>query len=50
MNTQNLNVKDSLEVLLNIKTYEKLIENIRNVQKEYKRDKRFSYRVEKLKN
>lgn len=38
MNTQNLNVKDSLEVLLNIKTYEKLIDNIRNAQREYKKE------------
>lgn len=51
MNTQNLNVKDSLEVLLNIKTYEKLIENIRNVQKEYKKetkDSPTSGEIEKL--
>jgi len=38
MNTQNLNIKDSLEVLLNIKTYEKLISNIKTVQREYKKE------------
>lgn len=38
MNTQNLNIKDSLEVLLNIKTYEKLISNIKAVQNSYKKD------------
>ncbi|NKQ38027.1 MAG: hypothetical protein HF967_00860 [Methanosarcinales archaeon] len=38
MNTQNLNIKDSLEVLLNIKTYEKLITIIKTVQREYKKE------------
>lgn len=38
MNTQNLNIKYSLEVLLNIKTYEKLISNIKTVQREYKKE------------
>lgn len=38
MNTQNLNVKESLEVLLNIKTYEKLISNIKSVQRDYKKE------------
>ncbi len=38
MNTQNLNIKESLEVLLNIKTYEKLITNIKSIQREYKKE------------
>ncbi len=38
MNTQDLNVKESLEVLLNIKTYEKLISSIRTVKNEYKKE------------
>jgi DNA sulfur modification protein DndD len=38
MNTQNLNVKESLEVLLNIKTYEKLITNIKSIQRNYKKE------------
>ena len=38
MNTQSLNIKDSLEVLLNIKTYEKLVNTIKDVQREYKKE------------
>ncbi len=38
MNTQSINVKESLEVLLNIKTYEKLISNIKAVQKDYRKE------------
>jgi DNA sulfur modification protein DndD len=38
MNTQSVNVKESLEVLLNIKTYEKLMKYISSVQKEYKKE------------
>jgi DNA sulfur modification protein DndD len=38
MNTQNLNIKESLEVLLNIKTYEKLITNIKTIQRDYKKE------------
>jgi len=38
MNTQSINVKESLEVLLNIKTYEKLMKYITSVQKEYKKE------------
>jgi len=38
MNTQSVNVKESLEILLNIKTYEKLMKYIASVQKEYKKE------------
>lgn len=38
MNTQSINVKESLEILLNIKTYEKLMKYISSVQKEYKKE------------
>jgi len=38
MNTQSLNVKDSLEVLLNIQTYEKLIKTINSVKNEFKKE------------
>lgn len=38
INTQNLNVKESLEVLLNIKTYEKLVSSIKTAQRDYKKE------------
>lgn len=38
MNTQSVNVKESLEILLNIKTYEKLMKYITSVQKDYKKE------------
>jgi len=38
INTQKLNIKDSLEVLLNIKTYDKLLKYFKDIQKEYKTD------------
>ena len=51
MNTQNLNIKDSLEVLLNIKTYEKLLKNIKSIQGNYKTETKntpSSLKIEKL--
>jgi DNA sulfur modification protein DndD len=48
MNTQNLNVKESLEVLLNIKTYEKLITNIKSIQKNYKKETENTPSIEEI--
>ena len=52
MNTQSLNIKESLEVLLNIKTYEKLIKQIGEIRKSYKEktsDTPTKEEIEKLK-
>jgi DNA sulfur modification protein DndD len=48
MNTQNLNVKESLEVLLNIKTYEKLITNIKSIQRNYKKETENTPSIEEI--
>ncbi|HIP12659.1 MAG TPA: hypothetical protein EYG73_08070 [Arcobacter sp.] len=42
MNTNDLKIKESLEVLLNIKTYEKLIEKIKESKSKYKKQVQFT--------
>jgi len=42
MNTNDLQIKESLEVLLNIKTYEKLIEKIKESRTKYRKEVQFT--------
>jgi len=42
MNTNDLKIKESLEVILNIKTYEKLIEKIKESKSKYKKQVQFT--------
>jgi len=42
MNTNDLEIKKSLEVLLNIKTYEKLIDKIKESKRKYKKEVQFT--------
>jgi len=48
MNTQTLKVKDSLEVLLDIKTYDKLIDNLKAILKDYKKNTEHSPTSEQI--
>ena len=48
MNTNDLKIKESLEVLLNIKTYEKLIEKIKESKSKYKKQVKFTKKEKEI--
>jgi len=48
MESKNTNIKDSLEVLLNIKTYEKLNDNIKKIKREFETETKDSPTVSKI--